>query len=182
MKTWLTPLKLRLLLCSIALFFGVIVLSVSLISTNHSTAYEGLFASDRKLYFDEAILPDHLLYPFIALADRAFLTLAPADDKIEINLSYSQIRMDYAWGLFLKGEEEQALCALTKSQKYLHWAVQASQKRASSDDLVQEIKEALKQNINQVEKMIDQTSHQNRDLASSLNDTSKYYLDQLNSK
>jgi len=181
MKIILTPKKARLLLSSLALTFGVVVLSVSLLSTSQVKSFGGSSASSKVLYFNEKILPDHLLYPVVAAADRLLLISSPNDKKIQLMISYGHIRLDYAWGLLAKGDEDQALIALTKSQKYFYLAgaKAVEQHNEIDESLIQSVKQALQSSINQTEKILSETDGINKDLANQLNNSNKELLKQL---
>lgn len=179
MKSVITPKKLRLLLSFAALLFGTLVLSVSLISASQAVSYEGLLATQRKLYFNESLLPDHVLYPFVAAADRLLLTVSSRQQKLELQLAFGQIRMDYAYGLFDKGEEDMAIAALTKSQKYLNQAGMQLSDFEFEQDLSLAVVNALEKNIKQSKEMIKKTEVKGRDLAIQLNESNSLLLNQL---
>ena len=94
--------KARLFLTAVALLFGLLIVFVSLVSTNQVVSFEGSQASNLKLYFGETILPDHVVYPFVAAADRVLLWASPPQEKIKLQLAYSRIRMEYARLYYLK--------------------------------------------------------------------------------
>ena len=56
----------NLTLSGVALVCAVLVLAISLLSASKVVSYEGTQASCKKFYLGEKILPDHLLYPFVA--------------------------------------------------------------------------------------------------------------------
>jgi len=168
-----------MLLSFAALFIGAVVLSISLISTSQAESYSGVLSTNKKLYFHEALLPDHLLYPFVAIADRAILTLSPSSKKADLELAYGQIRLEYAWGLLEKQENEQALAALTKSQKYFFSACS----RMLEQDFVHHepeiARQALELSIAQSELLLKQINLANKDLANQLNHSNQLLLDQI---
>ncbi len=174
--------KTRLLLSFCAVCFGVLVLSISLISTNLALSSEGALATDRRLYFNEAILPDHLFYPVVAGADRLLLTLMPDEEKTRLQLAYSQIRLDYAWGLLHKGEQEMAASALSKSQKYINTVALAVIDRPQEYDsqFIHEVRQVLTFHLSQSDEVINRLNCPSRDLAIQLNDANHLLLDQLN--
>jgi len=177
----LSTKKIRIILSFFALVFGGIVLSISLISTSQAQSYEGVLATSKKLYFNDKILPDHLLYPAIAAADRVLLAVSPEPKKIELQLTYGKIRLDYAQGLLRKGDNKQALVALTKSQKYFHQAVTGYLEldSNSSDFNSQEIKKIFQESIFQSEKLIEQLDVTEKDFAIHLNLDNKILLERL---
>ncbi len=179
MKSVFTPKKIRLLLSSVALLFGVIILSISLISASQAASYEGLLATQKKFYFNDSLLPDHILYPFVAVADNLLMMVSSDQQKLELQLAYGQIRMDYAHGLFNKGEEEMALVALTKSQKYLNQAGMQLIDSEFDEELILATVLALEENITQSKELIKKTKVKGREFAIQLNESNKLLLDQL---
>lgn len=181
MKLTLTTKKIRILFSCFALLFGGLVLSISLISTSQAQSYEGVLATSKKLYFNDKILPDHLLYPAVAAADRVLLTVSPKPKKIELQLSYGQIRLDYAQGLLEKGDKKQALVALTKSQKYFHQAISDLLELESSHSKIdhQSAKEILAASIIRSESLIKQLDTSEKDFAIRLNLENKILLEKL---
>lgn len=165
-----------------ALCFGTLVLSISLISTNLALSSEGALATDRRLYFNEAILPDHLFYPAVAGVDKLLLTLVPEAEKTRLQLAYSQIRLDYAWGLLHKGEQEMAASALGKSQKYINSVAQAviTQPEQYDDEFISEVRQVLAFNLKQSQEVIAQLNCSSREMAIQLNEANTLLLDQLN--
>lgn len=181
MKLSFTHKKIRILLSSIALLFGGVVLSISLISTSQAKSYEGVLATSKKLYFNDKILPDHLLYPVVATADKILLSVSSESRKVELLFTYGQIRLDYAQGLLEKGDKKQALVALTKSQKYFHQAVSSSIELKSESDSIDfdSERDLLEYSIVQSELLIKQLDIQGKDFAIRLNDDNKVLLNRL---
>lgn len=181
MKLSLSTKKIRILLSCFALLFGGLVLSISLISTSQAQSYEGVLATSKRLYFNDRILPDHLLYPAVAAADRVLLTVSPKSKKIELQLSYGQIRLDYAQGLLEKGDKKQALVALTKSQKYFHQAISdllESEPNLNKIDR-QSAKDILAVSILRSESLIEQLDTTGKDFAIQLNLDNKILLEKF---
>lgn len=139
--------KLRLAVSITAVLFGFFIMAVSLMAANQVISYEGINASGKKLYFGQTILPDHVMYPAVAAADRIVLLAAPASKKIELQLAYGQIRLDYAQGLLEKGESDMAQAALTKSQKYHSLAAQQLMEIETDEPLEQKVIRHLDNNI-----------------------------------
>ncbi|KUK79102.1 MAG: hypothetical protein XD95_0612 [Microgenomates bacterium 39_7] len=182
MKIIFSPKKFRLIYSSLAIMFAVVVLSISLISASQAVSYEGLLATQKKLYFNEALLPDHILYPFVAAADQLLLIPTSGKKKIELQLAYGGIRLDYAWGLLEKGEKELALVALTKSQKYMHLAGEQMVDANKEDELFYSVLVALEENVKQSEKIIKLADVRGKDLAIDLNNQNQLLLNKLRSK
>lgn len=172
--------KARLLLTTVALLFGLLIVFVSLVSTNQVVSFEGSQASNLKLYFGEAILPDHIVYPFVAAADRVLLWASPPQEKIKLQLAYSRIRMEYAQALLLKDEPILANHALTKSQKYVSLsALGYLDYNLDDNELKQEIIRQLETNMTQSREMIKEFSICQRPLVEGLNNNNQALLTQL---
>lgn len=178
MKITLTQKRLRLLFSSTALIFGALVLLVSLVSASQAVSYEGLFATQKKLYFNESLLPDHVLYPLVAAADRVVLVASSHKQKIKLHLTYSQIRMDYARALLDKDEQEMAVAALTKSQKYLNQAGTLLQENFD-EELNEEIIKELENNIYLSKELVKKIDVRGTDLAIELNENNRLLLERL---
>ena len=176
-----SPKYIRLLLSFFALLFGVVVLSISLLTTSSIRSYGGGSSTSKSLYFDEAILPDHLLYPLVAVVDRLVLVSSSSEKQVQLMITFGQIRLEYAWGLLTKAKEEQALIALSKSQKYLN---QAGYKiieddLVSNQELVNDCRQALKLSIEQTGIIMSIVTDTNKDLVYQLNMSNKELLKQL---
>lgn len=172
--------KMRLTLSAGALVFGLLVVFISLVSTNQVISYEGTQASQKKFYIGENILPDHIVYPLVAAADRLLLLTVSATEKIKLQLTYAQIRMDYAQALLLKGEPYLANIALTKSQKYVGLAtLQYLESEEKNSELQLLIAQQLENNINQASKIIEKLSPCQTTMAQQLNDHNQALLETL---
>lgn len=69
--------------------------------------------------FTPPILPDHPLYVFGMIIDRAQLTLSPLPEQFYIKLRYADTRLATAQALISRGRLALALSTLTKAEKYL---------------------------------------------------------------
>ncbi len=173
-------LHLRFILSISALLFGILVVFISLVSTNQVISFEGEQASNLKFYVGEKILPDHVIYPLVAGADRLILIAAPTQEKIKLQLAYSQIRMDYAQALLLKNELVLATNALTKSQKYISLAaLQVLDTGFANEELRQEVFEQLKVNIAQAQALLEQLPADRCCLAQQLNINNQALLERF---
>jgi hypothetical protein len=162
--------KSRLFFSGLALFFGLVVVAVSLASANRVVSYGGS-TSAKSFYLSGEILPDHLAYPLVAAVDQIILIAAPLQEKIKLQLAYCCIRLDYSRGLLAKGQSGMAMAALTKSQKYCGLAAQQILDHKIQGDLRRQVANELAQNI---EFNPDQCSFANQ-----LNQHSQLLLDQL---
>lgn len=87
----------------------------------------GAYDTSRKqLYWSNDILPDHVAYPVLRVADRAKLEIADPVDRIYLQLEFARHRFEASQALLDKGNDTLALTTLTKSQKYLLQAGQAA--------------------------------------------------------
>ncbi len=168
-----------------SLFFlsGVMVVLISLVSVNQVNSYEGTQVSKRTFYVGQRILPDHILYPMVAVADRALLIVAPTQEKIKLQLAYGRIRFTYARALLRKGEVEMALAALTKSQKYHSLAAQQFLSKFEAEPFPSELKQTtidhLQQNIEQSKQLTLQFSPDQTSLIDQLNQHNQALLQKL---
>jgi hypothetical protein len=109
----------RGLLSGGALAFGISVVWISLLFSVPAHSQEINRASLKQFYWDSEILPDHILYPVLMVADRVQLSLAEPEDKVYLQVLFAYQRLESSRQLLEKGEEALALSTLTKSQKYL---------------------------------------------------------------
>lgn len=101
----------------------ILVVSLTAVSPVLSST-EDARASQRSFYLDDTILPDHVAYPFVMVADRIQLETASPEEKTKLQIEYSLRRLHYAESLLQKNKTSLALTTLTKSQKYLIHASQ----------------------------------------------------------
>lgn len=113
----------RLLLTIFALFFAFTILGVSITSASLATNHEQDSLSNRQFYLNQEILPDHIFYPLLMLQDKAKLALASEDEQIYLRVELAWRRLTSAKELIKKGEKALAITTITKSQKYLNYAI-----------------------------------------------------------
>lgn len=134
--------RLRLLFSLVALVFGLGIVGISLSAVSPVLSSGTEFReSQRELYWDGTILPDHLAYPVVMLVDRVRLEAASPLERIELQIEYSQRRFVYAEQLLERNKPDLALSTVTKSQKYLLLAAQD----AIASDVAPETQEKVKQ-------------------------------------
>jgi hypothetical protein len=177
-------MKITRLLASFLFFsLGLMVVFISLVSANQVNSYEGTQASRRKFYLGQRILPDHILYPVVAAADRALLVAAPNHEKIRLKLAYGRIRFAYAQGLLDKGETQMAQAALTKSQKYYslaaHQLLDENEREPVTDELKKAAIKQIENNIHHSQQLLLELSPDQRCLADQLNQQNKALLQKL---
>ncbi len=135
-----------------AVVFGVSLVAISLISASQVQS-QGLEVAEKKMYFEDEMLPDHALYPVKMARDRVVLELSRPDDRIVLRIEYAASRMRAALLLLERGQYALALSTATKAQKYLLTAVleaHATDIRAEQMSLV---KEALHAQTTQLEEL-----------------------------
>lgn len=110
------------------LMVATAILGVSLASSA-PTAYSAgdkIRTNDKQFYLDGDILPDHVLYPLIMVADKIKLESSSPTEQIYLSTTYANLRLDATIQLLHKDSTSLALTTLTKSQKYLLNASQMS--------------------------------------------------------
>lgn len=119
-------LSLRFFLSISALCLGLGILGVSLFyGSSQSFSISGETGTlPKELYFDEDLLPDHVLYPVLMAVDRVRLESAPELEQLYLRTEYANRRLQYTQDLLDKDKTELAYTTLTKSQKYLLYAAQ----------------------------------------------------------
>lgn len=147
-------MKTRLLLSSLAFFFAIGILLTSLASATQVNSSGNKSSESRELYFNKEILPDHMLYPALMAADRIKLETATNNDRIFLELQYSNSRLEMSQQLLKENKKELAASTLTKSLKYLEQAALDAQKDHSPDSVKTLIIRAIDYNNKEVAKMI----------------------------
>ncbi|MBP7740614.1 hypothetical protein KA089_00330 [Candidatus Woesebacteria bacterium] len=107
-----------------ALLFGLFIFGLSLIMTSQVKSSSFPKFSEKKFYLGERILPDHVLYPALMVADSLILKSSFGNNRIYVKIRLSQDRLRSSQLLLAKNEEMLALSTMTKSQKYLITAAQ----------------------------------------------------------
>ncbi len=171
--------KFNIILSSGAIIFAIFILAVSLMAANQVISYEGVNVSQRKFYVGQTILPDHVLYPLVAVADRTLLLAVPPLQKVELQLAYGKIRLEYAQGLLEKGELDMAQAALTKSQKYHSMAAQQLCEIEVNQELRQKTISSLESNLEASAKIITQLEPHKHSLPNQLQQQNKALLQKL---
>lgn len=110
---------LRLGLSALAVTFGMSVVGVSLLTAGSVKSADNERMSERTLYMDDTILPDHVLYPLVMVTDRVELEMADEHEQLYVKIQYAERRLGYAKQLLERGNTDLALSTLTKAQKYL---------------------------------------------------------------
>lgn len=113
------PIKTKVITSTLALLIGVFIFGTSLLMASQVRSSAFPRVSERKLYFSNRILPDHVFYPILMVADRAILFFSFGNEKIYVKMGMAEDRLKSARILLEKDQEELALSTMTKSQKYL---------------------------------------------------------------
>ncbi len=151
-------MKTRLLLSSLAFVFAVGILLTSLATAGQVSSSGAKPIGNHELYFNRQILPDHMLYPMLMMADRMNLETASSNDRIFLELQYSNARLEMAEQLLAVGKPDIAVTTLTKSLKYLQEAALDAQQQSSPDSVKSVIVRAIDYNNKEVQKILSQIS------------------------
>ncbi len=109
--------------------------------------------SERKFYVGERILPDHVLYPLLMVADKIILNVSSGNRKIYVKIRLADDRLYSAIKLLEKNQESLALSTMTKSQKYLITASQDFLGSKTKSEIVRkDLLIALNDNVLGIEK------------------------------
>ncbi|HEX7018265.1 MAG TPA: DUF5667 domain-containing protein [Patescibacteria group bacterium] len=124
---------LRFILSAGALLVGCSILGISLFygSVQSFSASGKVESFEKEFYFDQEMLPDHVLYPMLMVVDRVRLESAPELEQIYLQAEYANRRLEYTEELIAKEKIELAYSTLTKSEKYL---LQAAQNTVNSPE------------------------------------------------
>jgi len=145
--------KVKFITSTFALLFGICIFVVSLIMSSQLKFYNSPKVSERKFYIGERILPDHVFYPLLMIADKIILKVSTGNRKIYVKIRLADDRLYSAEMLLEKNQEGLALSTMTKSQKYLITAAQDFLGSSTKSDLVRkDLLIALEDNMTELEK------------------------------
>ncbi|MFZ5376558.1 MAG: DUF5667 domain-containing protein [Patescibacteria group bacterium] len=161
------------------LLFGVGILWVSLISASRVLGSEEA-ASDMRFYVSDEILPDHVGYPLLIIADRARLEASSQRDAVYIKVEYAERRLEYAKKMIEKNKKSLALSTLTKSQKYLNQAAQDVLDHNMPEQDKQYVSRIMKKNLAQVRQLADSFETQDKSLLDQLCCEGQQIQDRIN--
>jgi hypothetical protein len=112
--------KSRVVLSTLALFFGFGVLALSLTTATAAESSTGsVQASSRQLYWDSTILPDHVAYPVLMTIDKVRLEAGSPSERVFTQIEYGHRRLEYAQELLDKKKIDLAVTTASKGYKYL---------------------------------------------------------------
>jgi hypothetical protein len=132
-------MKTRLLLSCLALLFACSILGISLFSTPRTILATGETATQSKLYFNQKILPDHILYPALMAVERVQLETSSDAERIYMEMDYANRRLDAAQALIEKNDTNLAVSTITKAEKYLQHAANGIKELNASTSARQEL-------------------------------------------
>lgn len=135
-----------------ALLFGASLVGISLVSASQVQS-RGLDVTQKELYFEDTVLPDHALYPALMVKDRVMLELAQPTNRIEMRVQYAQERMHAAELLYEKGKPDLALSTATKAQKYLLTAALEAKSMELDRQALEFVLEALREQTDHLEQL-----------------------------
>jgi len=112
---------LRLVTSSAGLLLGCAILGVSLSAGNTMVQSAGTSfeTSKKQFYLNEAVLPDHVVYPVLMAVDRVKLEMETPEERVYKQVEYAQRRFESTQGLLEKDMTALALTTVTKGEKYL---------------------------------------------------------------
>lgn len=122
----------------IFLVFGLLIVFLSFFSANRIFSQgKSLQLTEKKMYLEKEVLPDHILYPVFMAFDRVRLALANEEKRPELNISYGWQRLVATEQLLKKGYQSLSFSTLTKAYKYQNTGL------AEAEGLAEATKEEL---------------------------------------
>jgi predicted nucleic acid-binding protein len=161
-------MKIRLLLSSLALLFAFSILGISLFSTPRAILANGETATKSKLYFNQEILPDHVLYPALMAVDRLQLETATDSERVYVEIDYANNRLAAAKALLEKNDPALAVTTITKAEKYLQHAANEVKKQQAPPNTRQHLLDAIQYHAMEI-----------KELESQFTDAQRAVVDQL---
>jgi len=156
-------MKTRLLLSTMALTFGVLVVGVSLSTATEVKSLEGSGSlTDRSMYWDRPIGPDHSFYWVLMVNDRVNLETATPEERVRIQINYAHTRLKQGRDL-VSDDPQLAASTLSKGEKYLLHAVNEYFKLDSKpDQLGVKLLEALEYHHQEITTLVHDLPHELR--------------------
>lgn len=112
-------MKLRVILSCFSLFFGAFIVWLSLSASVKTSPSDTASATQKLLYFNREVMPDHVFYPVLMAMDKSRLEAAHPVEKIYLQVEYANRRFYYVQELLEHGKTELAHSTLTKAEKYV---------------------------------------------------------------
>lgn len=163
--------------------FGValVVLAISLVSSTPSvySAGDQFKSNDKEFYFNGEILPDHLLYPAVMVADKIKISTAAPAEQLTLLVTYANLRLDSAEKLLNKDNHTLALTTLTKSQKYLLQAAHATLDQQPGPTTTTYVYKTLLYHLNRHQSLKDKFSESEKNVIDQLDMEIAVFVDSL---
>jgi len=171
----------RFLVACIGFGTAIVVLAVSLASSAPSAYSTGdkFKANDKQFYFSGEILPDHLLYPAVMVADKIKFEMSSPTEKIYVSTTYANLRLESALKLLNKDNSTLALTTLTKSQKYLLMAAEMTIKLELLEKTREYVLKTLQWHLSKHEEIKEQFSESEKSLIDELDKESQVFVEKL---
>lgn len=80
---------------------------------------DSVSATQKRLYFDKEVLPDHVFYPVLMAIDKSRLEAAQPVERIYLQIEYANRRLYYTQELLEQEKSALAHTTLTKAEKYM---------------------------------------------------------------
>lgn len=139
----------RIVLSMLAISGGFLIVIISLFATNPVLSAAG--SESKEFYLGQTILPDHVIYPTLMIADRVKLENVSGDDEVRTRVVYSFRRLEATQQLLVKNKQTLAYTTLTKSQKYLLQAGRVVIDTKLSNEMVEYVQKALVSHVQSLE-------------------------------
>lgn len=136
-------MKTRFFLSLLAFGFASLILISSLAAATNASSTDGNSTTEREIYFNSTVLPDHVLYPVRMVIDRVKLEISPEHEQVFMKVEYAHRRLEYAEELLKKQKEELSVSTLTKAEQYLYQAVTQARQIEAPDSVMQRLKKAV---------------------------------------
>jgi len=163
------------------LLIASLILAISLISSTPSAYSVGdeFKTNDKEFYFGTEILPDHLLYPAVMIADKIKLETAKKEEKLITYITYANLRLDSSEKLLNKDSHPLALTTLTKSQKYLLKAAEFAQENHPNPTATLYVYKTLLYHLSRHQQLMERFSDEQRPVIEQLDREILVFVDSL---
>ncbi len=142
----------RLIYSCLAIFAGVVIVTISLFKTASVAALSELDVdtSAKQFYLDEPIRPDHVLYPVVVVKDHLQFAFLSPQERINRQIQLADQRLLDSQELLTNDQKDLAISTLVKAEQYLYLAAQEVTERPEELDS-QPVIDALKYHRSQIE-------------------------------
>ncbi len=172
---------LKVLISFLGLCIAILILAVSLVSSTPSvySAGDQPKTNDKEFYLEGDILPDHVLYPVVMMADKVKLTTARPEERLTLLVTYANLRLDSAEKLLHKKDQPLALSTLTKSQKYLLRAAQETINQQPTTTTTTFVYKTLLYHLNRHQQLKPYLTDSEKNVVDQLDQEIKVFVDSL---